>query len=343
MRLGYREMKQITANPSFNAAVKELRSHPYLGDHYKRVPKNSVEMVDAVKKLIDKDVEALTMAPKGIDRFAGAAASSQKSKMVDIAKQAAPEYATALERQQQLRRGVLEPVQQGALGRIAQSDELSRQLDQLFPRNPMPNSDKSVGNAIRTLTIKDPKTAENLIGAHIERTFMEASRTLASGPNQAGGARFVALIRGNTQQAINLREAIRTLPNGDTRLAGFTRLLENLEATGTRKPANSATSINEMIKQDLKGGSLTGKAAATALAPQRAFSVVKDAYDSWRLGRNTHDLARLFLDPDAGKLMAQLAMTNPGTAEAIELTARVLLITQAADKGIMNPDRDHRE
>lgn len=342
VRLGPREMQQILANPSYKTAVAELRSHPYLGDYYKRIKANSIEMVDAVKKLMDKDIEALAMAPKGIDRFAGAAATTQKNTMVNIAKNASQEYADALGIQSDLRRSALEPLQQGPTGRLAATDALGQQLDAIFPANPMPGSEQGVTQAIRALARKDPRTASNLVGAHIDRVFASAAKKTAAGPNQAGGAKFAAVIAGNDQQAKNLEAAIRALPNGDTKWRGFRNLLDNLEATGTRRAVGSPTSINETIKQELRSGSLVGEAASAVLSPAKWTTAARDAYQSWRMGQNTEYLANLFTDPAAEKLLARLALYKPGTPEAIDITGRVLAITQGASDSVMQPDREYR-
>lgn len=342
VRLGPREMQLILANPSYKAAVKELRSHPYLGDHYKRVKANSIEMIDAVKKLMDKDIEALAVAPKGIDRFAGAAATQQKNTMVNIAKTASQEYDDALGIQADLRRSALEPLQQGPTGKLAATDALGQQVNAIFPSNPLAGSEQGVRQAIRALARKDPQTAANVVGAHIDRVFAEAGQKLASGPNQAGGARFAAVIAGNSQQAKNLEAAIRALPNGDTKWRGFRNLLDNLEATGTRRAVGSPTSINETIKQELKSGSLAGEAASAVLSPAKWTTAARDAYQAWRMGRNTEYLARVFTDPRAEKLLARMALYKPGSREAIDLTGRVLAITQGASDAIMQPDGEGR-
>lgn len=289
-------------------------------------------------------VEAIyrTGAPKGIDRFAGAAATSQKNSMLNIAKNASQEYGDALAIQSDLRRSTLEPLQQGPTGKVAATDALGQQLNAIFPSNPLPGSEQGVGQAIRALARKDPQTAANIVGAHIDRVFSEAGQKLASGSNQAGGAKFAAVIAGNSQQAKNLEAAIRALPKGDTKWQGFRNLLDNLEATGTRKAVGSPTSINETIKQNLKAGSLVGDAASSVLSPAKWTTAARDIYQSWRMGRNTEYLARLFTDPRAEKLLARMALYKPGSREAIDITGRVLAIAQGASDSIMQPDRKDR-
>lgn len=336
------QFQQINT-PAFQKIVKEVRSDPFLGRTYANTADDSVEMLDAVKKWLDKYGAASKKSDSATQRFSGAIAASEKSNVVNTAKMMSQEYDDALRMQADLRKRHLEPLVNGPTGALSQTDDLTRQIGELFPANPLPNSEHGVSKAIQILAKKDPRLAANVVGTHLERVFNETAQKLTSGHNQAGGARFAAILAGNTQQSRNLEAAIRALPNGASKWAGFKQLLTNLEATGTRKAQNSATSINEMIKSNLKGGSIPGQIASTALSPQRALSIVKDTYEMWRIGRNTQDLARLFTDPTAGRQLARLAMLKPGSPEAIAATARVLLITQATGNGIVSPDRNGRQ
>lgn len=340
VRLGRRDMQQILANPSYKSKVQELRSHPYLGDYFKRVKADSVEMIDAVKKLMQADIDATPLSPKGIDRFAQSAATKQKQTMVNIAKTASQEYDDALRIQADLRQNALDPLQKGQTGKLAATDDLGQQLNSIFPANPLPNSEAGVRQAVRALARKDKQLASNLVGAHIDRVFAEAGQKLASGPNQAGGAKFAAVIAGNSQQAKNLEAAIRALPDGDTKWVGFKKLLENLEATGRRKPVGSPTDMNTAIRQDLRSGGIVGETMATVGSPAKWATKVMDTYQSWRLGRNTEELARIFTDPQAGKLLSRLAMLKPGTPEYVDAVTRVILLSQTPRDEVPAPNRN---
>jgi hypothetical protein len=340
VRLSPAQMQAIRANPAYDSVVAELRKDKYLGAHFRNVPDDSVEMVDAVQKVMRGDAEGLKMSTQGVDRFAASEAGTVRRRMMDEAKAVSPEYDAALTEQARLRGQYLEPLELGPTGKIAATDDVRQQIEAIFPANPAANSAQGVGDAISALAKKDPQLAANVVGQHIDRVFAEAGQKLASGPNQAGGAKFAAVIAGNTQQAKNLEAAIRALPSGDSKWLGFKSLLENLEATGRRKPVGSPTDLNQAIRGDLKSGGLVGETLATAGSPARWATKISDTYQAWRLGQNTETLARIFTDPKAGELLSRLAMMRPGTAEYRDAVIRILAITQMPQNSVTTPNRD---
>jgi len=328
VRINARDMQKILTNPSFKQKVAELRKDPYVGDYYKRIKSNSVEMIDAVKKLMDADGEALKLNPKGIDNFAASAANKQKQEMVDIAKMASSDYEQALTKQADLRGRYLEPVKNGPTGKMADTPELNSQIAAIFPSQPLSGSEAGVTTAIKALSKKDPELAANVVGAHIDKVFQEATQKLQSGANQAGGAKFSAVVAGNEQQMKNLEAAIRSLPNGDSKWVGFKKLLENLQATGRRKPVGSPTDMNQAIRADLQAGGPVGTTVATAASPGNWTTKALDNYRAWRLGKNTAELARLFTDPGAADELVRLSMMKSGTAEFATSVARLMAVTE---------------
>ena len=339
VRLSPAEMQAIRANPAYDAIVKQIRADKYAGSHYQNVADDSVEMIDAVQKVMRGDAEGLKQSTQGIDRFASSIASDQRGRMVDAAKTASTDYETALAEQQRLRSLYLNPLQNGPVGKLAGTDAIEQQLGAIFPRNPVAGSEAGVAKAVSALAKKDPTLAANVIGAHIDNVFNEATKKLMSGPNSAGGAKFAVLIAGNNQQARNLEAAIRALPNGDSKWIGFKNLLENLEATGRRKAVGSPTDLNTAIRQDLKAGGAVGTAAANAASPARWTTIISDAYRDFRLGKNTQILAHLFTDPSKGKFLTELAMYKTGSPEALAITARALASAQGASNAVNNRDR----
>jgi hypothetical protein len=340
VRLSPQQMQAIRVNPAYDAIVGELRKDKYLGAHYRNVADDSVEMVDAVQKVMRGDAEGLKMSTQGVDRFAASEAGTVRKRMMDEAKAASPEYDAALAEQARLRGQYLEPLESGPTGRMAATADVKQQVEAIFPMNPPANSEKGVAQAITALSQKDPALAANVVGQHIDRVFAEAGQKLATGANQAGGAKFAAVISGNSQQAKNLEAAIRALPGGDSKWLGFKKLLENLEATGRRKPVGSPTDMNQAIRGDLKSGGVVGETFATAGSPGKWMTKISDTYQAWRLGKNTETLARIFTDPRAGALLSRLAMLRPGTAEYTDAVARIVLITQTPQNSVPTPNRD---
>jgi hypothetical protein len=86
--------------------------------------------------------------------------------------------------------------------------------------------------------------------------------------------------------------------------------LDVAEAQGQRLPANSATSFNEMIKNELGSG-----VVSKALTPFKPSNLVTWA-ENLQLGRNADMLAKMLTDPDSVAKLQELAKTGPKSARA---------------------------
>src|SRR5690606_24911356 len=215
------------------------------------------------------------------------------------AEQASPEFAQAVQVQADLRQRYLDPLLQGPLGKIASKDTATQDaINALFPKNPLPNSQAEIGRTVGMLSKRNAYAARQLVRAHIESTFNQATRELQSGANQFGGAGFAAKLKGNPQQAANLEASVRALPNGDQVWEGFNKLLNVLEAQGQRQRIGSQTAFNTEAIKDLQSGSPLGTAATLGAGagiswPRKALETV----ERWRLGRNVDEIAALITDP----------------------------------------------
>jgi hypothetical protein len=181
--------------------------------------------------------------------------------------------------------------------------------------------------------------------------FNEATQRLASGgPNQSGGAKFAAQLRGNTQQNANLQAAVEALPNGEATWRGFNSFLDNLEAQQFRQAAGSRTAFKIPGVEDLKGGGLANNAAQ--LVATGGFSWPKkaaNAIQNWNIGQNLDDLSRLLTDPAVAGEFRQIATAPVGSNKALALTARLAMVgvngREAADsprRVYVTRDRDGR-
>lgn len=227
------------------------------------------------------------------------------------------------------------------VGKLAQRDLTTKQaVAALFSENPLPGSQHEIADAIGTLVERSPGAARQLVRTHAESMFNEATQRLASsGPNQSGGAKFAAVVRGNSQQAANLEAAVRALPNGDTTWNGFNRFLDILEAQQFRQATGSRTAFKIPGVEDLKGGGLANNAAQIVASggfkwPQKAMQSIQN----WNVGRNMDDLARLLTDPAAADQFRAIATAPRGSSKALALTAR-LAITGANSRNFESRPR----
>lgn len=225
----------------------------------------------------------------------------------------------------------LERVEQSPIGKLASRDTTTKQaVDALFPRNPLPNSQQEVSEAVSALSSRNPRVARDLVRTHAESTFNEAARDLQTGPNQANGAKFVVAIAGNAQQRANLQAAVEALPNGAQRWDGFNRLLEVLEATGTRQGIGSRTAYNVEINKAQGAGGLVRDAGKIGANPTRLLQPLADKYDQWKLGRNLGQLATILTDPNSANMLRAIARAPRDGRRSTDLAIRLVTYGEAS-------------
>lgn len=232
----------------------------------------------------------------------------------------------------------LKALESTPLGQIAKKDATTATaVRALFPDNPLPGSTREVSDAVSALAKKNAAVARQLVRVHIESVFNQATQQLQSGANQFGGAGFAAVLKGNTQQAENLAAAIQGVA-GPQVLKGFDEFLNIMSATGQRQRIGSQTAFNQEVQDVLRRGGMVGEAAnAVATAGVKLPGRIKDAYEQWRLGRNTEQIARLFTDPNALNMFRRLAQAAPGSSQAQAIAARISAMALQASQAADNP------
>jgi hypothetical protein len=103
-----------------------------------------------------------------------------------------------------------------------------------------------------------------------------------------------------------------------------------MAATGRRQRIGSQTSFNSELQAQLKSGSVVGETAVTGgvKLPQR----LRDAYQSWNLGRNIDEVAQLLINPDAVGPFRALANAPSGSAKAIAAATRLVALAQSSNR-----------
>lgn len=251
---------------------------------------------------------------------------------------ASPALAQGRQVHQDVTRQYIEPLMQGPIGKLASRDTTTREaISALFPANPLPGSAPEIVRAVGALAERNPMAARQLVRAHIESTFNEASQALQTGANQFGGAGFAAVLRGNTQQAENLAAAIQGVA-GPQALKGFDQFLDIMSATGQRQRIGSQTAFNQEAQDVLRRGGMIGEAANTlATGGIKLPGRVKEAYEQWRLGQNTEQIAKLFTDPNALGLLRRLGQSAPGSSQAQAISARLAIMATQASQAANRP------
>lgn len=328
------EMTTVRGIPGFEEAAKAVRKDPMIGWRVEHLPDNSVGFLNQVKKHFDQAAEnAGSKFNPAKNKEAQSSNEMAASAMKQIGEYKSADYQIALQFQQQAREKYLQPLLDGPLGRLAKKDVTTQKaIDVLFPSNPLPNSQHEVHDAITRLTKKNPGAAAQLVRAHMESVFNEATRSLQGGPNQFGSAGFAKKLVGNIQQRTNLEAAMTALPNGNALWQSLDNFLEAAEATGTRQAKGSLTAFNTGDMKALSGSNIIGETVKTGLSPGKWWSVVSDKWGQWKLGRNLDELARIFTDPNSAPVLKRIASMPKGSREAGYLVSRLIL--QAEDAAV---------
>ncbi len=265
--LSPQDFDPIARDPAFQASLRRLRADEVLGPSYEHLPDNSIAVVDAVSKDMRARGQALSNAANpGFQPETSAAYSRGATEARDIARDPArggsPDYGTALAMQAQGRRDLLQPVQAGPLGTMAQTTDPLAQTRALFPVKPLEGAPAETEDAIRRLNAQNPDVAPALTRQHLATSFADASKDLQSGPNQFSGAKFATAVTANPIQRDVLMRGIAALPQ-PPRAEDVFRLLGVLRATGFRERPGSLTSYNnEAIREMGAPGALGAVAEA---------------------------------------------------------------------------------
>lgn len=332
------EMGFVRQIPGYRQARDAVRKDPQLNSYVEHLPDNSVGFLNEVKKYFDQQAKnSGSKFNPGANQQVQAAHEKAASAVKQIAEIKSADYGTALAIQAQAREQFLQPLLDGPLGRLAKKDVTTQKaIGALFPSNPLPNSHNEIAKTVGALATKNPGAATQLVRAHLESTFNEATRALQGGPNQYGAAGFSKALVGNPQQRANLQAAIEALPNGKQLWSGFDGFLQAAEATGTRQAKGSLTAFNEADMRKLSGSTGLGEAAKTALSPGKWWSVVNDKWSQWKLGKNLDELARILTDPKSAPVLQRIANMPSGGREAGYLASRLIL---QAESALTKPER----
>ena len=295
----------MMTNPKISDAVEYVRSTGTYG--VKNEPANSVKTLIAAKQYLDDQYSKQINAVTGAEKNAARVTWSANRQLDDYLNTVSPDYARGSQKFEIAQKTQMTPLRQGVVGQIAEG---ATGADVLMPQKPVSLYPADIKRTADLLRRKDPNALPEWTRQNLEATFNETTQKLSSGENQFGGPKFAASIAGNKQQRDNLRTLV-TESSGMQAWQGFERFLDVAEAQGQRMQANSATSFNEMMKQELG----TGK-ASKALAPLKLFSNVVDWAENIQLGRNSQMLAKMLTDPDSVTKLQELARTGPRSAKA---------------------------
>ena len=297
------DIEGMMQNPRIADAVQAVRSSGKYG--LKNEPANSVKTLIAAKQYLDDEYSKQMNAITGAEKNAARVTWSANRQLDDFLNQVSPDYAQGSKNFEVAQKTQIQPLKAGPVGQIAEGKVGA---ETLMPAKPVALYPADIKRAVELLRRKDPDVVPSWTRQQLEAVFNESAQNLQGGPNQFGGPKFAANVTGNKQQRDNLRTLV-TESSGMQAWKGFEDFLDVMEAQGQRMPANSATTFNEMARQEMGGG--LGTKLTTPLTPSRFTKGI----EQWQMGNNAQTLAKMLTDPDSVKKLEELARTGPKSAK----------------------------
>ncbi len=195
-------------------------------------------------------------------------------------------------------RNLVDPLNAGPVGKIAATEDLGSQTGALYPRNPPVGAPAETAQAIGALNSQDADIAAALTRHHIQDSFNQSTRNLTSGPNQYGGAKWVADILGNREQAATLHAGLNAVDPSGQASADMQQLGDILAATGKRERPGSMTAFNQEDQNALKLAPAVVRAFGGIGDPLEWTKNISNATGGAIGRRNLDVLASLLTNPD---------------------------------------------
>lgn len=299
------EVAALQKNDAIADAINHVTTNAYTG--VKGLPPTNPRVLDAAKQYLDAQYTRFTDPLAGsLDKRKAGIAFGGSRELDTYLSSKSPTYAQGSRNFEVAQKTQFDPMRQGPVGQIAEGN-VGR--DVLMPPAPISLYPADIKRTAELLRRKDPQALPDWTRQNLEGIFNETTQKLSTGENQFGGPKFASTIAGNKAQRDNLRTLV-TETGGMQAWQGFERFLDVAQAQGQRLPANSATSFNEMIKNELGSG-----VVSKALTPFKPSNLVTWA-ENLQLGRNADMLAKMLTDPDSVAKLQELARTGPRSAKA---------------------------
>lgn len=298
------EVAALQQNSAIADAIDHVTKNAYTG--VQGLPPTDPRVLTAAKVYLDAQYNNFSKNVSSSQDKAKAANAWGASRELDTyLSSKSPAYAQGSKNFEVAQKTQIEPLKAGPVGQIAEGNVGA---ETLMPQKPVALYPADIKRAADLLRRKDPQALPSWTRQQLEAVFNETSQNLQGGQNQFGGPKFAATIAGNKQQRDNLRTLV-TETSGMQAWKGFEDFLQAMEAQGQRLPANSATTFNEMARQEMGGGLATK--IATPLTPSR----LTKGLEQWQMGNNAQTLAKLLTDPDSVNKLEELAKTGPKSAK----------------------------
>jgi hypothetical protein len=229
-----------------------------------------------------------------------------------------PEFAAAKAKFQDFTGAVVDPMQAGPIGRIAQTPDLSSQTAALYPARPNVGGTSELTRSLTML----PDTGAPLTRQHLLDTADAALADLQGGENQWAGSKYAKAIAGTDEQRARLDAGVRTVA-GDVVADRLADMLEGFRATGKRMPTGSQTQFNAERAAALGVTPLPARILGGALDPLEIGQHLNRALGGALYRRNIGVLSDLLtrMGPAEAKAFLDDALARGAAGETSTLTS----------------------
>lgn len=315
----------LAKDPNYARTVDWVRANvPKMADK----ADNSVEMVNAVsKRLFEEADAAANSANSNFSNLLAADRGDSARAIRDMARSESRNFDTALNIQETRRTNILDPLEQGPVGKLAATPTTQGAANIVTPAGAKEGSEMELFKALGLVGEKDPEATASLVRQVLGDAYQKNATNLSKGTrNYYGGSNFAKEIAGTAQEQANTRAAVSAV-GGDARRTDT--LLDVLRATGQRAPIGSQTAFNAEMQRELGSGSLPVQ-IADALTSM--FGTVRDATQRAYLGRNVETLADMFMSPQGVEEIANIVASRPETAMSPVLAPTIRTTPQLRDR-----------
>lgn len=299
------------------------------------LPDTDPRVLDAAKKRLDYMAKDAAKNPLATPDMASARFYDDGAqKIARTVTQAYPEYGTALQIGQVGRERILEPTKRAPIGQLAKKETATAQQNVLLPDDPTISSPIQTAEAVQVLRQNGATGAvRDLFRTKLQNVFETSIKSIKGGNEQVRGAQAANILRRSQTQYDSLRAGVEALPDGPEVWRGLEQVIDAFEAQGQRLPGGSATTFNQIIRDELSQG--TSMATAPFRGVRAVGGLFKEQIERYALRRNSEQLAKALTHPRGVQMLRDIA--NAPNAGARLRLMNALLATQWGQKEEKSP------
>lgn len=304
----------VSADPSYQKALADLRGNPELNAPIKGLPDNNMSVVNEVVKR----VRELQATAKGTELVPGdnrlAALRGQSAGIADEAARAAsPNYGAARDTVRDLSQEYVDPLKAGPLGAISRTADVPTQTGALYPSGPLAGAPAETAQAVRVLQGQNPQVPADLLRQHLLNALEGTSSDLTQGGvSPYAGFKYAKAIAGSPEQARTLGAGV-TATSGQQAADELAKTLQVFQAHGMRQPAGSLTAQNLSDYADL-GMSIPADLVKSA-NPLHAVKTIGNTIANAATKARVNQLVKVLkANPDEAQALLAQAMQQQGRA-----------------------------